>query len=117
MRAHNKERSTQIEVAKSEKRPKKSHENQKAVKESKTLLNLTISPKYFYNYCKKFSTTKIEVGPLQTEQGETTKDPNETCRLLMDKYNNVYSCCMKLYKIQNHSLLGAQHPKAILRRP
>ncbi len=54
-------------------------------------MNIKNNPKYFYSYCKKLSRTKTQIGPLRTEMGAITEDPQLTCKLLTKQYNSAYS--------------------------
>ena len=84
-------RSIEARVAVVETLIKESHESQRKKEESQAISNIKRNPKYFFSYCKKFSKTKTKVGPLKTEDGTTTRDPKETCRLLMHQYNSVFN--------------------------
>ena len=74
-----------------ERKIKDSHINQRYAEESKAVSNIKHNPKYFFSYCKKYSKTKTQIGPLKTADGTLTKQPKETCQLLREQYNSVFS--------------------------
>lgn len=53
--------------------------------------NIKVNPKFFFKYCKKFSKTQVRVGPLQAENGEISKNSEETCHILSQQYIKVLS--------------------------
>ena len=78
-------------IAQIEQRIMESHLKQKSTEESRAIDNIKQNPKYFFSYCKRYSKTKTQIGPLKTDMGSLTKDPKETSQLLLHQYNSVFS--------------------------
>lgn len=77
-------------IALTEQKIKESHEKQRAAKEVGAVSNIKQNPKYS-TFCKRFSKTKTQIGPLQTVEGTMTKSPEETRQILMQQYSSVSS--------------------------
>lgn len=64
----NRNNSISNNIAFIEQKIKESHEYQRAA-EAHAVRNITQNPKYF-TYCKRFSTAKTQIGPLQTVEAQ-----------------------------------------------
>ncbi|XP_076053570.1 uncharacterized protein LOC143032588 [Oratosquilla oratoria] len=85
-----------------EQKIKHSHEDQRRTEENQAIENIKHNPKFLYNYCKKkILKTKSQIGPLVTDQGTTTDDPQETCQILAHQYNSVFSIPKKQAEIHD----------------
>ena len=61
------------------------------VMEKKALDSITTNSKYFFNYVKKFSKVKSNIGPLCNKDGELVSDPKGKADLLAEQYASVFS--------------------------
>ena len=86
-----KKRSLLTKVLEIEEKLKESHKNQRSIDENRALNNIKRNPKYFFSYCKKFSKTKTQIGPLKNSEGNISTDPKITCQLLLQQYSSVFS--------------------------
>ena len=97
---HEKQRnSIRKKIEEIEQQLKESHIHQRIREEGDAVNNTQRNPKYFYSYCKKFSKTKTQIGPLQTVDGAPTQNPQQTCEVLMQQYVSVFS------SPQSHSVI------------
>ena len=59
--------------------------------EKKALNSIKTNSKYFFNYVKKFSKVKSNIGPLCNDDEELVSDPKEKAELLAKQYASVFS--------------------------
>lgn len=70
---------------------KSSYELEYESQEQKAVEAITVNPKYFYSYAKKFSKTRSRVGPLVNQGGTIISDSVEMAEILADQYMSVFS--------------------------
>lgn len=81
--------SLQAKISAVEKEIRESHEKQRDWEENQAVKNIKVNPKFFFKYCKKFSKTHARVGPLKAENGEMSRNPQETCHILSQQYTSL----------------------------
>ena len=59
--------------------------------ETKALKSIKSNSKYFFNYVKKFSKVKSNIGPLCNDDGKLVSDPKEKAEMLAKQYASVFS--------------------------
>ena len=59
--------------------------------EAKAVSNIKINPKFFFNYAKKFSKIKSNIGPLIDDDGSYVTEPKTMAGLLSNQYASVFS--------------------------
>ena len=59
--------------------------------ELKALNSIRKNPKYFFNYIKKFSKVKTNIGPLVDSEGQYVSDPEQMSEILAKQYASVFS--------------------------
>ena len=78
-----------------EQKIKMSHESQRSAEENQAIKNIKQNPKYFFSYCKRYSKTKSNIGPLRNPKGMLTQDPQETSQLLAQQYSGSFNAPYK----------------------
>ena len=61
------------------------------INELKAVNSIKNNPKYFFNYVKKFSKVKTNVGPLCNSDGKYVSDPEQMSEMLAKQYASVFS--------------------------
>jgi len=62
-----------------------------ARQEEKALNSIKKDSKYFYNYAKRFSKVRCNIGPLTKSDGSLTNDPKEMADILLNQYCGVFT--------------------------
>ncbi|XP_068215775.1 uncharacterized protein [Palaemon carinicauda] len=83
--------SLQAKISHIENELEDSHEKQRDWEETQAVCNIKAIPKFFFKYCKKFSKIQVKVGPLQAGNGMMSNTSEETCQILSQQYNRVFS--------------------------
>ena len=62
-----------------------SHINELSQEEANAVAKIKEDPNLFFRYAKRFSITKQEIGPYQSDNDSLTNDKKRICKLLLEQ--------------------------------
>lgn len=74
---------------------KKYYENDRRAQEEKALESIKTNPKTFFRYAKKFSKTRVGIGPLLDDDQMVIHSPGHMADLLRSQYDKVFAAPRK----------------------
>ena len=70
---------------------KDSIKNQKLADEKRAINTVSVNPRYFFSYAKRFSKKRTNIGPLIDRDNNLQQDPKKMADMLQDQYSSVFS--------------------------
>ena len=74
-----------------EKKLRSSHQAQREEEEKKAVERIKTNSKYFYSYAKRFSNTRVGIGPLLDAANCLVPCSVKMCEILSEQYSSVFS--------------------------